>query len=521
MSRREKLFPSMGILIFALSAAFLLHVRIPAREVVLTQACGMPVRIMNPPIHDDVPSAVVFHGLGANAVVMRSLGQFLADMGFRVYLLDLPGHGNNQDHFSFAHAEECAAAVISALERSSEIRLERTVLIGHSMGGALAIRMADYFPTAATIAISPAPMIRTGQMPPGAVLMSPPRRMPVNLLILMGQFDFPYSRESAEELLRMGGGQRSQPEDFQQKRAMKLVSVPRATHTSLIFNVPSDSSLASWLQASTSENVRLPVVSAIKPELWGVFGLFGLLLLFPLAASSTARLFRLGDSAVATADFSGLRPIPCWIAAALFAVTALKFIPQFNFLRMQYGGYLASCLLLAGIVLLTLLRINSANDGAFRSSAPNWRGVLVGALLGIATMIIVGAWLTLQLTDTWLNASRWLRFFPAALACLPYSLAEEWALGAPSAGNWLVKIRRYLLFIALRLLIWLSILFALYVYSSGQILLSVLVFYMGVFSILTRLGADAVRRRTGSPAGAAVFTAILMAWFIAAVFPLT
>lgn len=136
-------------------------------------------------------------------------------------------------------------------------------------------------------------------------------------------------------------------------------------------------------------------------------------------------------------------------------------------------------------------------------------------------MLVFGAWMTLQLTDTWLNDLRWLRFFPALLACLPYALAEEWALGAPDAGNCLAKLRRYLVFLILRLLIWLSILFALYVYASRQILLSVLVFYMGTFSLFTRFGADALRRRTGSAAGAAVFTAILMAWFIAAVFPIT
>ena len=136
-------------------------------------------------------------------------------------------------------------------------------------------------------------------------------------------------------------------------------------------------------------------------------------------------------------------------------------------------------------------------------------------------MLAFGAWLTLQLTDTWLNDLRWLRFFPAALACLPYALAEEWALGAPDAGNSVQKFRRFLLFLILRMLIWLSILFALYFYASQQILLAVLIFYLGVFSVFVRFGADAVRRRTGSLAGAAVFTAILMAWFIAAVFPIT
>ncbi len=519
MTRREWLSAAIGLLSLSLSAAFLLRERVPAHDVVLTQACGMPVRILNPAMNEAVPTAVVFHGLGANAVVMRSLGESLGRLGMRVYLLDLPGHGNNEDGFSLQRAEECAAKALSELEQRGEIRLANTVLLGHSMGGALAIRMADYFPTAATIAISPAPMIRIGRMPEGAILWSPPRRMPVNLLVLMGQFDFPYSRESAEELIRMGGGQRSSPDDFLQKRALKLATVPRATHTSLIFNVPYDSPLIAWIDSAALIEKSYWVAGLIRPEMWGVFGLIGLLLLFPLAASSAAHVFKLSNSGAA-AGLSWLRAMLCWIAAALFAVTALKLIPQLIFLRMAYGGYLASCLLLSGIVLLLLLKTSSKQQLANAPAHARWRGALAGALMGVATMLVFGLWMNIQLSDTWLNSPRWMRFFPAVLACLPYAVAEEWALGSPGTVTWLAKIRRYVLFIALRLIIWLSILFALYVYSSGQILLSVLVFYMGLFSLLTRMGVDAVRRRTGSIAGAAVFTAILMAWFIAAVFPL-
>jgi hypothetical protein len=42
-----------------------------------------------------------------------------------------------------------------------------------------------------------------------------------------------------------------------------------------------------------------------------------------------------------------------------------------------------------------------------------------------------------------------------------------------------------------------------------------------VFSILQRVGTDAISRRTDSALGASVFNAILAAWFLAAVFPLT
>jgi hypothetical protein len=45
--------------------------------------------------------------------------------------------------------------------------------------------------------------------------------------------------------------------------------------------------------------------------------------------------------------------------------------------------------------------------------------------------------------------------------------------------------------------------------------------FLALFSILQRLGADVLRKRTGSIAAAVLFSAILAAWFVAAVFPLT
>jgi hypothetical protein len=80
---------------------------------------------------------------------------------------------------------------------------------------------------------------------------------------------------------------------------------------------------------------------------------------------------------------------------------------------------------------------------------------------------------------------------------------------------------RFALFLLLRLILWLACIFALYAFTSGQILVLILGLYLALVSIFQRLGCDAVRRRTGSPAAAAAFGAILDAWFIAAVFPLT
>ena len=48
----------------------------------------------------------------------------------------------------------------------------------------------------------------------------------------------------------------------------------------------------------------------------------------------------------------------------------------------------------------------------------------------------------------------------------------------------------------------------------------VLALYFATVSLGQRLGADSLRRRTQSAAAAAIFSAILPAWFMAAVFPL-
>jgi hypothetical protein len=56
---------------------------------------------------------------------------------------------------------------------------------------------------------------------------------------------------------------------------------------------------------------------------------------------------------------------------------------------------------------------------------------------------------------------------------------------------------------------------------SGQVLIPLLFVFLAAFSILQRLAADGVRRRTGSATAAILFSAILAAWFVAAVFPLT
>jgi hypothetical protein len=133
-------------------------------------------------------------------------------------------------------------------------------------------------------------------------------------------------------------------------------------------------------------------------------------------------------------------------------------------------------------------------------------------------LLIVGAWLNWQTTDLWMNAARWWRFAVLVPLGVPFYLAEERALGAPAAAP---RLRRWTLFVLLRLVAWGAMVIAFLVFHNEQILILLLGPFLALLAVAQRIGADSVRRRTGSAPAAALFSAILGAWFIAAVLPLT
>src|SRR6266851_724715 len=65
-----------------------------------------------------------------------------AEQKLRVFVPDLPGHGRTAGPFSFARAESCGESLVRELITRKVIEPQRTILAGHSMGGAIAIRVA-------------------------------------------------------------------------------------------------------------------------------------------------------------------------------------------------------------------------------------------------------------------------------------------------------------------------------------------------------------------------------------------
>jgi len=515
MKRWEIVLAAADAICLILGARWIRRGELPKQEAILAEGgCRTPITVIHPP-SDTAPagSVILIHGLSANRRLMTYLGEDFAGHGLRAYLLDLPGHGDSIEPFTFARAQQCATVAVELLIRGEKIDPKTTILLGHSMGAAIAIRMADREPVVASIAISPGPTRL-------------PQRMPANLLVFSAQFDIALLKRQAKRIQDAAGGNRTQPEDFAQQRAFDLRHVPHATHTSLILdrNVAHQSEM--WAMQALFPNISRETLALNldvatyetykhgRRRLAGaIIGLLGLLILFPLASSLATKIApSLAEAAVphppaALALVEG-------IAFAFAGVLILMLGTPLKFLHIYTADYLVSLLLIVGALFLLMNRKDAA-----ASFSVSVRQKLAAIILGFATILAFGAWLNWQLDDAWLNAPRWLRFAALLPILSIYSYAEEVILGPVEAGK--RRALRFAIFLVLRLELWAACAVAAYTLASGQILIVILFTFLLAFSVLQRLATDALRLRTGSATAAALFSAILAAWFIAAVFPLT
>jgi pimeloyl-ACP methyl ester carboxylesterase len=98
---------------------------------------------------DENPSAketlVFLHGLGTTHESWTHQINYFSKRGYRVIAIDTPGFGQSKitsGSFSIPLAASCVAQLIEKLH------LEHATIIGHSMGGPLAIYTSFYFPDA-------------------------------------------------------------------------------------------------------------------------------------------------------------------------------------------------------------------------------------------------------------------------------------------------------------------------------------------------------------------------------------
>jgi pimeloyl-ACP methyl ester carboxylesterase len=488
----------------------------PYREttvVIGARGCRLVTDVIDQGSNDTRGFIVLFHGLAANKKIMSYLARGFASQNLRVFVPDLPGHGRTQGPFSFERAEACADSLVRELIARRAIDPQRTMLAGHSMGGAIAIRVAARVGVAGVVVISPAPQRVAHGVPPDMLPYTNPPPVPPHTLAMSAAFEPLGIRDSTRDLIT-----------GEAAATCKYLFLPHATHVSVLF----DSRVVRAAQEWSAETLKFPAergAPSSLPMVGSLAGLAGILLLAgPFVRETVGMPHTVAASAAATAvepqyvsDTSAAVPAVRALlevaAVSFLAVVLLRFWNPLSFVRLYNGGYFASFGLIAGIALL-LIHYKSA-----RASWPSEiKTLLLAALAGLVLHLLVTGWLDTTLTESWLSGARSARFpvlFVAAFACL---LAEELLLGPAAARG---KLARVSLALTLRLIAFAALAFGIFVLHSGAILVILLAVYLTLFFIFQRLGMDLVRRQTGSAIAAAVFGAILLAGFCLVIFPVT
>ncbi|MFI5056914.1 MAG: alpha/beta hydrolase [Candidatus Acidiferrales bacterium] len=418
-----------------------------------------------------------------------------------MFIADLPGHGRTAGPFSPARAEACAEGFVRELIAHHVVEADRTIFAGHSMGGAIAARVASRLPVAGVLAISPAPMRAALGSKPEMLLFNSAPLLRGNALVISGGWEPESMRGAGRDLAASGD----------EGKAQYLV-IPHATHVSLIFDREAVRASQKWAgQVLHLEgSVRLP------PR-WPLLGFFlGFVGLIVLTAPFLREL--LGKNSVV----EPLQPVGITrsvLEVIICSAAAVLLLRWRNFLRPLHlfeGDYLAGFLLINGGLLVLLHR--NAVQAVFRASPARAQvqKILMASFSAFVMLFLFSGWFDLAFSEAWLSAARWLRFPAFFLACLPYHAAEEIVAGPPSSEG---AVQHLALTLSLRLIAWCALLGGIFFLQSGEILLVLLAPYFGLFCVLQRLSMDVVRRETGSAAAAAAFGAILMTGFCLAIFP--
>jgi alpha-beta hydrolase superfamily lysophospholipase len=463
--------------------------------------CQLETTIVEKPEGTTKGSVVLFHGISANKKIMSYLAHGFAEEGLRVYVPDLPGHGRTPGPFSPARAEECGESLVRELLARGAITPDRTILAGHSMGGAIAVRIASRVPVAAVIAISPAPMQAAHGVSREKLLFTDPPDLPPHSLVIVGGLELESMRGNAMDLVASN-----------KDESAKYLDIPRASHVSILFSSSAMRASQEWSAKFLrfSPTTTLPSHRAIAGALAGFAGI--LLLTGPFLREAVGKIGK--ETAETVSSPIGLPRLFLEIAAgAVLVVLLLRFWIPLKDVAVFQGDYLASFLLLLGIALV------AAHWNAGRSAlAGSPRPVLAAAFAGLLLLILITAWFDLTFSEAWLTASKWARFPLLLIALLPYHIAEETLLGPVQPGK---KARRLALALSLRLIIWGAIMGGVLFLHNGEILMGLLALYMALFNLLQRSAMDIVRKETGSVSAAALFGAILLAGFCLVIFPIT
>ncbi len=455
---------------------------------------------------------VLLHGLSANKRIMSYITAGFAARGLRVFVPDLPGHGRTDGPFSYERSEQCSENLVRELTARGLLDPERTILAGHSLGGAIALRVASHVPVAGVIAVSPAPMRPIQGISPEMMPFHEFGALPAHSLIMSASSEPETIRNAMRHLLPAPGDATSE-----------YVVIPHSTHVGILFSQQAMTTAQDWA-AGVLHLESLGTLPSRRGLLGFFAGFAGILLLAGPFLRETLQSKK--QAMPPTENVAAVPRGRAFLEITVVALGTVGLLSYWNPLRAVHlfeGDYLASFLLVLGVVLLILHWSSLRNPLAtITNDSQPGRPVsfilLAAAFAALLLHLLVTAWIDLSFSEAWLTAARWARFAPLFLAMLPYHAAEELLLGPAPPGK---RMRRLITALLLRLTAWAAIVAGIFVLHSGEVLLVLLAPSFGLFCVLQRWGMSVVREVTASPIATTVFGAILLAGFCLVVFPTT
>ncbi|HZV88307.1 MAG TPA: alpha/beta fold hydrolase [Candidatus Binatus sp.] len=455
---------------------------------------------------------VLLHGLSVNKRIMSYLTAGFAAQGLRVFVPDLPGHGRTDGPFSYQRSEQCSENLVRQLTARGLLNPERTILAGHSLGGAIALRVASHMPVAGVIAISPAPMRPIRGVSPEMMPFHEFGTLPAHSLVMSAAWEPERIREGAKDLVPPPGDGTGE-----------YIVIPSSTHVSILFDGAAMSSAQNWA-ARVLHLESKPALPSRRGLLGFLAGFAGILLLAGPFLRETLQSKK--ETSQPTENVAPVAKGRAFLEYAIIALGTVGILSYWNPLRLLHlfeGDYFASFLLVLGLVLLglhwnSLRNLFGTRPADAQPARPPYFTLLAAAFAALLLHFLVTAWMDLTFTEAWITAARWARFAPLFIAVLPYHAAEELLLGPAPPGK---GRRRLLTALFLRLVAWVAMVAGIFVLHSGEVLLVLLAPYFAIFCVLQAWGMNVVREVTASPAATALFGAILLTGFCLVVFPTT